>query len=285
MYPGKWSSIRHAEAEIRMKIRTRASCAGSLLAALALTSAAVPSSAVAQEEAVQEEAAQGAPAVADSTAALSGEVLSALTGEPMIGAHVFLRRARRGAVTDSAGEFRIESLPAGRDTIAVWYAAVEPQFTELDLVPDRLTSAVFLVSERMFEVADITVEVRAFSARRQRLERRKRFGNGVYITRQMIEEAKPVLMTDMLRGIPRVEVEAYRFATEPVEVRIGYGATACIPMYFLDGTEAKNFTLDEVRPIEVEELEIYRGASETPPEFRKMGNTCGAIVVWTRGSF
>lgn len=262
-----------------MNIRTRARSTGLLIALLATLSAAIPESTRAQE------ATQDVQAVGDSAAALSGEVLSALTGEPMVGAHVFLRVARRGAVTDSSGKFRVESLPAGRDTIAIWYAAVEPQFRELELEPDRLTSAVFLISERIFEVADLKVEVRAFSARRQRLERRKKFGNGVYITREMIEEAKPVLMTDMLRGIPRIDVESYRFASEPVEVRIGYGATACIPMYFLDGTEAKYFTLDEVRPIEVEELEIYRGASEIPPEFRKMGNTCGVIVVWTRGNF
>jgi len=263
-----------------MNTRTLASNMGSLTALV--VSAAVAAPGAAAQEA---EAAQDVPAVVDSTAALSGEVLSALTVEPMIGAHVFLRLSRRGAVTDSSGKFRLENLPAGSDTIAVWYSGVEPQFTELTLEADRLTSAVFLISERIFEVAEIKVEVRAFSARRKRLERRKRFGNGVYITREMIEEAKPVLTTDMLRGIPRIEVESYRFADEPVEVRIGYGATACIPMYYLDGTEAKYFTLDEVRPIEVEELEIYRGPSEIPTQFKKMGNNCGVIVVWTRGSF
>ena len=254
---------------------------GSLLAALAVAAAVAAPSAAAQEA----EATQDVPARVDSTAALSGEVLSALTGKPMIGAHVFLKLARRGAVTDSSGEFRLENLPAGTDTIAVWYSAIEPQFKEFTLEPDRLTSAVFLVAERIFEVAELKVEVRAFSVRKDRLERRKKHGNGVYITREMIEEARPVLTTDMLRNIPRVEVEAYRFASEAVEVRIGYGARACIPMYFLDGTEAKYFTLDDVRPIEVEEIEIYRGPSETPTEFRKMGNNCGVIVVWTRGSF
>jgi len=253
----------------------------SLFAALSLAAAVAAPSAAAQEA----EAAQDVPAVVDSTAALSGEVLSALTGKPMIGAHIFLKLARRGAVTDSSGGFRLENLTAGADTIAVWYRAIEPQFTELTLEPDRLTSVVFLISEKIFEVAELKVEVRAFSVREDRLERRKRHGNGVYITRAMIEEAKPVLTTDMLRNIPRVEVEAYRFASEAVEVRIGYGATACIPMYFLDGTEAKYFTLDEVRPIEVEEIEIYRGPSEIPTQFKKMGNNCGVIVVWTRGSF
>lgn len=224
--------------------------------------------------------------IADSSAALAGQVLSALTADPMVGAHVFLRRVRRGAVTDSAGRFRFEDLPVGIDTIAVWASGIEPQFTELAFQPERLTSVVFLLAERIFEVAELKVEVRAFSARRQRLERRKRFGHGFYITREMIEEANPVLTTDMLRGIPRVEVAPYRFASDPVEVRIrSSAANPCIPMYFLDGTEAQHFTLDEVRPIEVEEIEIYRGASEIPTEFKKMGNNCGVIVVWTRGNF
>jgi hypothetical protein len=81
-------------------------------------------------------------------------------------------------------------------------------------------------------------------------------------------------------------VAPYRFASDPVEVRIRSSArSACIPKYYLDGTEAQHFTLDEVKPIEVEDIEIYRGASEIPPEFKSMGNTCGVIVVWTRGNF
>lgn len=266
-----------------MKARMLAESTGSSFAALAFAALALTATGAAAQEA---QADQEVPAAVDSTAALSGEVLSALTGEPLVGAHVFLRGARRGAVTDSSGVFRIEDLPTGRDTIAVWYSTIEPQFTELVLEPERLTSAVFLISEKIFEVAELKVEIRAFSVRKQRLERRKRFGNGVYITRAMIEQAKPVLTTDMLRGIPRIEVESYRFASEPVEVRIRSSArNACIPMYYLDGTEAQHFTLDEVRPIEVEEIEIYRGASEIPAEFKKMGNNCGVIVVWTRGSF
>ncbi len=265
---------------------TRSPLAGLAAAGLAFASTLPTAAAQEPDSAPPPAPVQETPALADSSAALAGRVLSALTAEPMLGAHVFLRGARRGAVTDSAGRFRIEDLPVGVDTIAVWASGIEPQFQELAFQPDRLTSVVFLLAERIFEVAELKVEVRAFSARKQRLERRKRFGNGVYITREMIEEAQPVLTTDMLRGIPRIEVEPYRFASEPVEVRIRSSArSACIPKYYLDGTEAQHFTLDEVAPIEVEEIEIYRGASEMPPEFKSMGNNCGVIVVWTRGNF
>ena len=218
----------------------------------------------------------------DTTAALGGQVLSALTGDPLIGANVFLRVSRLGAVTDSAGEFRIDNVPVGTDTVAVWYSAYEPKFTAIDFLPERTTSAIFLISERVFEVAELKVEVRASNIRRERLERRKRVSGGVYISREDIEEFQPRLMSDMLRNIPRVEVTPYRFGVP--EIYIGTGAMACIPKYYVDGVLMPNFNIDvEIGPDDVEDMEIYRGVAEMPIEFKSQGNRCGAIVIWLRG--
>jgi hypothetical protein len=221
-------------------------------------------------------------ATPDTTAALAGQVLSALTGDPMIGANVFLRASRLGAVTDSAGEFRIDNVPEGTDTVAVWYSAYEPRFTAVAFFPDRTTRAIFLLSERVFEVAELKVEVRASNIRRERLERRKRVSGGVYISREDIEEFQPRLMSDMLRNIPRVEVTPYRFGIP--EILIGTGAMACTPKYYVDGVLMQEFNVDrEIGPDDVEDMEIYRGVAEMPTEFKAGGNRCGAIVIWLRG--
>ena len=219
---------------------------------------------------------------ADTTAALAGQVLSALTGDPLIGANVFLRVSRLGAVTDSAGDFRIDNVPVGTDTVAVWYSAYEPKFTAIAFEPERTTRAVFLISERVFEVAELKVEVRASNIRRERLERRKRVSGGVYISREDIEEFQPRLMSEMLRGIPRVEVTPYRFGVP--DILIGTGAMACRPKYYVDGILMPDFNIDvEIGPDDIEDMEIYRGVAEMPTEFSSQGNRCGAIVIWLRG--
>ncbi|MBV9111113.1 MAG: carboxypeptidase regulatory-like domain-containing protein, partial [Gemmatimonadetes bacterium] len=62
-------------------------------------------------------------------------------------------------------------------------------------------------------------------------------------------------------------------------------ANACAVQFYLDGvytpTEDGRIS-DRVRLEEVEAVEVYRGPSELPPEFRRSGADCGVIVVWTR---
>jgi hypothetical protein len=62
-------------------------------------------------------------------------------------------------------------------------------------------------------------------------------------------------------------------------------ANACAVQFYLDGvytpTEDGRIS-DRVRLEDVEAVEVYRGPSELPPEFRRPGADCGVIVVWTR---
>ena len=53
----------------------------------------------------------GASALAQTT--LTGRVTDAETGEPLVGANVFLDGTMRGAATDADGAFRIEGVPPG----------------------------------------------------------------------------------------------------------------------------------------------------------------------------
>ena len=217
---------------------------------------------------------------ADTTASLAGQVVSALTGKPAPGSTVFLKLARRGAVTDSSGQFRIDGLPSGLDTLAIRYPGFDPHFTSIELYPNRVTHGVFLIAEKIFEVAELRVELKQMNIRERRLAARMRTGAGVLITREMIEEAHPNLPSDMLRGIPRVEVTPYRLGTP--EIYIGAGAAACKPPFYLDGVLTRNMELDDLSVSEIEDIEIYRGPSAVPPQFKQNSNRCGALLVWTR---
>jgi hypothetical protein len=58
----------------------------------------------------------------------------------------------------------------------------------------------------------------------------------------------------------------------------------CDTQFFLDGAAmaADPAVLDNLSPQNIEGIEIYRGASETPSEFDFGRTSCGAIVIWTR---
>jgi hypothetical protein len=52
-----------------------------------------------------------APALATGT--FSGTVVDSVSGEPLIGANIFLLRTGLGGVSDREGRFRVASIPAG----------------------------------------------------------------------------------------------------------------------------------------------------------------------------
>lgn len=220
--------------------------------------------------------------VADSSAALVGRVLSATTGEPVVGAQVYLRRAARGAVTDSSGTFRIDDLAPGIDTLGVRYRGYEPRSASLALEPARTTRATFLLSERVFELAELDVVVRRLTAREDRIERRRRSGLGHVITREEIEERNPNLASDMLRQLPRVSVQPVRMGGT-AQVLVGRGTLVCEPSYYVDGVRMRDFALDDVPVDQIQMIEVYTGPSEIPTEYRMDTDRCGVIAIWTRG--
>ncbi|MFW6192608.1 MAG: carboxypeptidase regulatory-like domain-containing protein [Gemmatimonadota bacterium] len=217
----------------------------------------------------------------DSSAALVGRVLSGVTAEPVVGAQVYLRRAARGAVTDSSGSFRLDDLPPGLDTLGVRYGGFEPGTRTLTLAPARTTRATFLLSERVFELAELDVVVRRLTTGEDRIERRRQSGLGHFITREEIEAQDPNLPSDMLRQLPRVSVQPVRMGGT-AQVLVGRGTLVCEPHYYVDGVRMRDFALDEVAVEAIELLEIYTGPSEIPTEYRMNADRCGVIAVWTR---
>lgn len=217
----------------------------------------------------------------DSTAVLTGRVLFASDLRPAVRANVFLKLRGRGAVTDSAGAFRIEKLEPGTDTLAIHYPGHQPNAVSIELQALRAVRVTLLLSERVFEIAELRVDVRQITPGEERLARRMKAGHGAFITREQIEETSPNLASDLFRGIPRVEVTPYRYGHQTV--LIGRGTMVCEPDYFVDGFHLRNFQIDDLSVDEIDTIEVYRGPSEIPTQFRGDTNRCGVIVVWTRG--
>lgn len=122
---------------------------------------------------------------------------------------------------------------------------------------------------------------------------RVRRGLGVYITRAQIERRRPMYVTDLLRDIPGVTLQASGSGSRPV-VHVGR-TTGCSTRIFVDGMllnptlmtssgpRSDVFRIDDiVSPGSVEGIEIYRGLSTTPPEFLSADANCGVIAIWTR---
>jgi hypothetical protein len=229
--------------------------------------------------------AQAAPdstASVGRTASLVGEVQGAMTGDPAIGAIVYLRIADRGAVTDSAGEFRIDSISAGVDTLFIRYPGIPIQSTVMQFEPETLSRATFLLAQKIFQVAELQVEIARPTVDERAIARRMRTGQGVFVDRKTLLERATTLPSDALRGIPRIEVSVYGVGGQTV--LFGYASSACRPAYLVDGSlMGGDFELDDVRIDDIELIELYRSPNEVPTQYKQDTNRCGLIAVRIRG--
>jgi carboxypeptidase family protein/TonB-dependent receptor-like protein len=103
---------------------------------------------------------------------------------------------------------------------------------------------------------------------------------GYFVTRDDIQKRNPLVVSDLLRTIPGLDIRpspgAFGHDIRTVE--------GCRPAVFLDGlplTLLRGESIDHlVNPMDVEGIEVYRHPTQVPVEFQR-GN-CGAIVIWTR---
>lgn len=224
--------------------------------------------------------ARGDTTPATLSATLMGQVVSASDGRPVEGAVVNLLGSGYGALTDSAGNFRIPRTAAGVDTVEVRFIGYEPSRVQVELAPDATTRAVFLLSPTVVRVADLHVEVRRAETPgklREFWQRRQR-GFGAFVTPEQIQDRQPRLPSDLLRGVPGVSVGASHLGKAPV--RMTRGTANCPPHIFLDGIYMAGMEVDDLPPEDVWAMEIYRGTSEVPVQFSRSG-ACGVIVIWT----
>lgn len=192
--------------------------------------------------------------------------------------------------TDSAGVFRAEGLTAG-----AWHASVRRigfKETAVDFqVVDGDNIYTIEVDEAPAELENVDVKsTRAISLRLRGFEERRQRGEpSATVTRKDIEKRSPVKLSQLLRGMPGIQV------TEQNGVRVAVTARGTVPKLgtlsscplrmSVDGMLRPPFSdLDEVVPAEVHGIEVYYGSGRLPlalANFRT-DNWCGLIAIWTR---
>lgn len=237
-------------------------------------------SARAQDSTAEQQAAADLPV--DSTATLTGTVVSAMTGGRLVNARVVLVKSGYGAFTDSAGGFRIPRVPAGLDTVEVSLIGYASAKAPLILKAGATTTATFSLSQTVLRVEELHVQVRAAAAmgKLATFEDHKANGMGYYITPKMIEQRHAQHPSDLLRMVPGLEVGPYNLGH--ANVRVVRATLNCTPPIYVDGILNPSLQIDDLNRDDIMAIEVYRGPSETPPEYEQGRNSCGAIVVWTQ---
>ena len=220
------------------------------------------------------------------TARIAG-VIRTPRGQPLAGARVGLRGTTSETVADEHGAYQLSGLPAGTQTLEARAIGFIPIGTTVNLYPNRVVTKnlAFDASAEVLETVDVRAQTLYSRSEQEFLAAKK--GNGYFIDAETIERRQPFRTSDLLRMAPGVNIYQSGQVGSQTQIQIR-GATSlngpCQPLLVIDGMrlEGASGDIDMItRPEDIQGMAVYRGPSETPVEYQG-GNSCGAIVVWTK---
>jgi hypothetical protein len=220
------------------------------------------------------------------TARVSGRVVNK-AGAPVANARVSLMGGSAATLTRANGDFVLDSLPAGTQSLIVRQLGYAP--TEVPVELSSRTPAHVAVKMGAFVPTLTPVEV--VSQRDQGLDRvgfagRKRSGaGGFFLTPEQIEARKAIQFTDLLTVVPGIRVQG---AMGQMSISSTRNAGAGCVTIFVDGAKWQQLQAGDldgfIKPGEVAAVEVYQSGSAMPVEFTTPGADCASVVVWTKMS-
>ena len=223
------------------------------------------------------------PALVRGHARVSGRVLNKY-GQPIAGARVELQNTGSATKTRANGEFSLDSLPSGTQTLEVRQLGFSPTEVAVELSTGTPQS----VTVKMADYVPVLSEMRVTAQRERGLNDvgfadRKKSGMGYYLDADALKMRQTTQFSDMLRTVPGIRVQPGGNGTNIVTS--SRDPTGGCVTFYVDGAPWQQMTpgdLDTyVRPEEVAALEVYNG-STTPAQFQQAGQSgCTTVVIWT----
>lgn len=214
------------------------------------------------------------------SSAIRGQLTTRQTHEPIGGATVVVAGTPVATTSDSSGHFALTGLASGIYTLTIRAVGYAPRTWRLALQPRQVLTYSFELDLLPYQLPEVVVKGKGPS-RFADFELRRQSGNGYFLTKEQIERRDPATLIDMLatvRGVVQV------CTSNDCVAKMVRSPPGCYPQYFVDGNESTTYFARHTPPRDIQGLEIYRGASETPGEFLGSNSGCGVIVIWTKSS-
>ena len=218
------------------------------------------------------------------SARVSGVVVNR-AGAPVANARVGLMGSSAATMTKSNGEFVLDSLPAGTQALVVRQIGYSPTEVPVELSalrPSRVTVKLGVLVPQLSPVEVLSRREEGLQ-KVGFLDRKRTSAGGYFITGEDLDRRKPIRFTDVLRTTPGLRVSEVNGQAMIASTRSAQG-NGCVTV-FVDGAPWQQLDpgdLDTfVQPNEVAAIEVYSGTS-IPAQFTTPGQSCSAVVVWTK---
>lgn len=225
-------------------------------------------------------------------ASVLGRIMDQDSGEPVIGAEVELGTSGLKTTTDRNGVFSFPDVPPGREVLRVVHFAYGEQARMLELGPGMAYQVDGRLSPDPIELEGIEVVAtsRTWFQRMDGLRwRMERGWRSDYVLADDLERRGYPPLADALREVPGVRVRGSGLRRTITISRCASPANNGEPVIYLDGVKVHRpgrgepmHVLWEVASMDLEAIEVYKGAASVPAEFSGSDAACGAVVIWTK---
>lgn len=207
---------------------------------------------------------------------------------PVQEAQASLARNSRSGITAADGRLELAGLRPGADTLVVsrvGYGTVRMPLWLFAGETREMAVALLVQAVVLDEVEVRALQIPHSPALQEFYGRVQRNIGGHFVTREQMQQRNLLRFTDLVRGMPGVEVtsgpggQTIRFSRNVASI----SDSDCPPMYYVDGvpyqlggSPDREFNLNEI-----EGIEVYAGPS-VPGRYSGSRARCGVILVWTR---
>jgi hypothetical protein len=222
--------------------------------------------------------------IALGTARVTGRILNK-KGEPLRDARITLQGQGRTVISRANGDFVLDSLPSGTQSIEVRRLGYSVTDVPVELSANNATPTTVTMSDAVPLLEVMRVEAAADKALSDiGYLGRKKTGMGYFMDGKDINH-ESLAFSDVMRMAPGLRIVPAGDGRTSVITDSRSSGNGCVNFY-VDGTPWQTMQagdIDEyVRPAELVAVEIYHG-SETPAQYTTPGaSSCATIVAWTQ---
>jgi hypothetical protein len=218
-------------------------------------------------------------------ATITGTIKEDSSKVKLAGVEIVVQALDRKVATDSAGRFTMGGLAHGIHIILIRAIGYQPVRLQAYLVSNDTLDVELTLKKSIVQLAPLEVTASAVPPGLREFEERRTLGMGEYIDWTRIRKEDFRRTSDLFRGVHGVRIGYDRSG----QAYLSSSRGNCPMQIVLDGlsiykpgSPGSPPSIDLWSLVNIDAIEVYRGASTTPMQYAGKGAGCGTVMLWTR---